>query len=76
MLDHKIDAKHLRTLEELGKYTFPTAPHETLQSLVLAKIPALGLEKESKKLSVDFCDFLISLWKKCLKEKYVCFNLS
>ncbi|KUJ16318.1 uncharacterized protein LY89DRAFT_669845 [Mollisia scopiformis] len=71
MLDHRIDANHLRTLEELGKYAFPSAPRDSFQSLILGEIPSLGLKKLSKDLSVDFCIFLISLWKKCMAEKYV-----
>jgi hypothetical protein len=76
MLNHKIDAKHLRTLEELGKYAFPSAPKDSLQSLILAEIPTLGLKKEPDKLLVEFCNFLITLWTKCYKEKYVCLSLS
>lgn len=71
MLNHRINAHHLRTLEELGKHAFPSSPKESLQSLILGEIPALGLKKQSKGLSVEFCELLISLWAKCMEEKYV-----
>ena len=71
MLDHRIDANHLRTVEEFGKFCLPSAPGTSFQSLILGQIPSLGLEKDSKDVSADFCNFLISLWKKCMDEKYV-----
>ncbi|CZR64986.1 related to protein UVS-3 (presumed DNA repair and checkpoint control protein) [Phialocephala subalpina] len=71
MLDHRIDAEHLRTVEELGKYALPSSPKESFQSVILGQIPALGLKKQSKELSIEFCNLLITMWKKCKKELYL-----
>ncbi|KAF8858325.1 hypothetical protein BDZ45DRAFT_674110 [Acephala macrosclerotiorum] len=71
MLDHRIDANHLRTVEELGKYALPSSPKESFQSIILGQIPALGFKKQSKDLSIDFCNLLIALWGKCKDELYL-----
>jgi hypothetical protein len=72
MLDHRVDSNHLRTLEELGKHSLPSAPKESFQSIILGRIPELGVKKSSKDLPIDFCELLISIWKSSLEEKYVC----
>ena len=69
VLDHHIDTKHLRTVQELGKYALPSGPQETLESILLGKLPALGIRKTS--IAVEFCQLLISLWKSFSDEKYV-----
>jgi hypothetical protein len=76
MLDHRVDANHLRTLEELGKHSLPSTPKESFQSIILGRIPELGVKKSSKDLPIDFCELLVSIWKNCLEEKYVrCRNM-
>lgn len=76
MLDHRIDVNHLRTVEELGKYALPSSPKESFQSVILGQIPALGFKKQSKDLLIDFCNLLITLWRKCKDELYVCFRFT
>lgn len=71
MLDHRIDANHLRTLEELGKHALPSLLKESFQSKILGKIPEMGMKKPSKDLPIDFCELLISMWQSCVEEKYV-----
>ena len=71
MLDHRVDANHLRTVEELAKHSLPSSPKESFQSIILGRIPELGVKKSSKDLPIDFCELLISIWNGCLKEKYV-----
>ena len=72
MLDHRYKADQPRTMEELSKYAFPSAPRESFQSIILGKIPVLGFNKSAKDLPIDFCELLISMWAKCVEEKYVC----
>ena len=31
----------------------------------------LGFNKSAKDLPIDFCELLISMWAKCVEEKYV-----
>ncbi|CAG8973689.1 hypothetical protein HYALB_00006959 [Hymenoscyphus albidus] len=71
MLDHQIDFLHLRSIQELDKYSLPSASKESFQSVILGKIPMLGLKKSQKDLPVDFCELLISMWAKCMEEKYL-----
>jgi hypothetical protein len=71
MLDHQVDSKHKRTIQELEKYALQPSPDESLQTHLLSKIPELGLIKSQKELPVSFCELLISLWSKCMDEKYV-----
>ena len=71
MLDHRFDIKHKRTIEELGQYTIPSNPGESVQSKILAAIPALGRQTVNN-LPVEFCQLIIQLWTQCMDEKYVC----
>ncbi|KAI1006970.1 hypothetical protein K3495_g1247 [Podosphaera aphanis] len=70
MLDHSFDEKHLRTIQEMGKYSLPSRPNETFQALILTKVPDLGARKCIEKFPIEFCEFLISLWTNCIEEKY------
>ncbi|KAH6676267.1 DNA repair protein-like protein Rad26 [Halenospora varia] len=70
MLDHRIDRSHRRTIQELEKYSLPSKRDESFQSMILGKIPILGFKKAQKDLPIDFCELLISLWSKCMEEKY------
>ena len=71
MLDHRVNANHLRTVEELGKHSLPSSPKESFQSMILGQIPELGINKSLKDLPIDFCELLVGIWKSCLEEKYV-----
>jgi hypothetical protein len=71
MLDHKVDSKHKRTIQELENYALPSSPDDSLQTHLLSKIPELGLIKSQIELPVNFCELVISLWSKCMEEKYV-----
>lgn len=73
MLTHKaLFSRDLKTIEEFTKYAFPTSPNETFSSMVYVKLPRLGLKSGSNEFPVEFCDFMISMWSRCLVEKYVC----
>ncbi|KAG9238524.1 DNA repair protein-like protein Rad26 [Amylocarpus encephaloides] len=71
MLDHRIDFRHDRTIQELNKHTLPSTPNISFQTLLLSKIPSLGLKKSQQDLPVDFCELLISMWEQCMEEKYL-----
>ncbi|TVY84456.1 hypothetical protein LSUE1_G001278 [Lachnellula suecica] len=70
MLDHRVNSDHARTIQELAKFALPSSPDESFQSVLLGKIPTLGLKKPQKDLPISFCELLISLWSKCIEEKY------
>jgi hypothetical protein len=59
MLDHRLNGNYLRTVEELGKYALPSAPDESLEALILGKLPASGFKKSS--ISVEFCEILLGI---------------
>lgn len=69
-LDHKIDRSHLKTIEELTKFAFPSAPDESLTSLILGKLPTLSTSPPSTDFPIELCELIISLWSRCLTEKY------
>lgn len=72
ILNHKARfSDHLKTIEEFTKYAFPTSPKETFSSMVYGKLPRLGLKSGSNDFAVEFCDLMISLWSRCMVEKYV-----
>lgn len=70
VLDHKIDRSHLKTIEELTKFAFPSAPDESLTSLILGKLPTLSTNPPSTDFPIELCELIISLWSRCLAEKY------
>lgn len=72
MLDHRPRKDHIRTIEALGNYFLPSTPKESLASVILGRIPSLGLKKPTTELPIEFCHLLIFLWVKCFEEKYVC----
>ena len=74
MLDHRPYRDHSRTIEELGKHALPSAPKESFESTILGQIPTMGRGRPMSDLPVEFCELLISLWRKCFEEKYVCTN--
>jgi hypothetical protein len=71
MLDHRPYRDHRRTIEELGKHALPSTPKESFESTILGHIPAMARGRPMSDLPVEFCELLISLWKKCFEEKYV-----
>jgi hypothetical protein len=71
MLDHRPHQYHLRTIEALGNHALPSTPEESFESIILGKIPELGLRKPATDLPIEFCELFISLWTKCFEEKYV-----
>lgn len=71
MFDHKFDSEHRRTIEELGHYTIPSNPVETIQATILGALPTLGRDSVER-LPVEFCELILSLWEKCMTENYVC----
>lgn len=72
MLDHRPSENHLRTIEALGNYALPSKPEESFESIILGQIPTLGFKRPSSTdLPIEFCELLISIWSKCLDEKYV-----
>lgn len=70
VFDHKIDRDHLKTLEEFTKFAFPSAPEESLTSLILGKLPTLSTKQPTSNFPIELCEFIISLWSRCLSEKY------
>jgi hypothetical protein len=71
MLDHRPRRDQGRTIEELGKHALPLTPKESLESVILGQIPAMGRGRPTSDLPIEFCELIISLWKKCFEEKYV-----
>lgn len=71
MLDHRPKRDHLRTIQEFGKHALPSDPNESFESIILGNLPTLGLKKPVSDLPIEFCELLISLWSKCVKEEYV-----
>jgi len=71
MLDHRPNKDHLRTIQALGAYALPSAKDESFESIILGKIPTLGLKKPASELPIEFCELVISIWTKCDHEEYV-----
>ncbi|KHJ30621.1 putative dna repair protein rad26 [Erysiphe necator] len=71
ILNHRIDEEHLFSIQEFGKYALPSAPHDTLQTLILAKISELSGKKSLIDVSVSFCETLLTIWLNCVEEEYL-----
>ncbi|RKF56411.1 putative dna repair protein rad26 [Erysiphe neolycopersici] len=71
ILDHRVDEKHLRSIQEFGKYALPSAPHNTLQTLILAKVSELCAKKSLVDLPLSVCETLLDIWSNCLEEDYL-----
>lgn len=71
IFDHRPHRDHLRTLEEFASLAFPSATNESFASIVLGKLPAMNQKKSSAEFAIEFCELILSLWSRCLVEKYV-----
>ncbi|RDW69251.1 hypothetical protein BP6252_08271 [Coleophoma cylindrospora] len=71
MMDHRPNRGQPRTFEEFSKYALPSSPKESLSSIMFSKIPAMGMKRSSADLPVEFCELLLSIWSKCMAEKYL-----
>ncbi|KAH8809166.1 DNA repair protein-like protein Rad26 [Xylogone sp. PMI_703] len=71
MLDHRPRQDHLRTMEALSKYAFPSSPEESLASIIFGRLPSLGMKRSVTDLPIEFCELLVSLWAQCVEEKYL-----
>ncbi|POS85650.1 hypothetical protein EPUL_002776 [Erysiphe pulchra] len=71
ILDHRVDENHLRSIQEFGKYALPSAPHNTIQTLILAKVSELCAKKSSIDLPLSLCETFLNIWSNCLEEDYL-----
>jgi hypothetical protein len=71
MFDHRPYRGHLRTIEEFTKIAFPSAPTESFASIILGKLPTMGLKRSASNFPIEFCELIISFWSKCLEEEFV-----
>lgn len=71
VFDHRPHNDHLRTFEEFTKLAFPSAPKASFASIILEKLPTLNTKQIPSDFPIEFCELIISLWKKCLAEEYV-----
>lgn len=76
MLNHRPTRGHLQTFEAFASYFFPSSPTESFSSIILGKLPVLSTKKSHDEFPIEFCEVIISLWARCLQEKYVSQYLS
>ncbi|TQS35452.1 hypothetical protein Golomagni_04129 [Golovinomyces magnicellulatus] len=70
ILDHRVDKKHLKTIQELGKYALPSAPHQNLQGLIISKLSDLCRKRPIIDPPLGVCNILIKIWADCIEEKF------
>lgn len=71
LINHRAEPGGSRTLEVLTHFSFPSAVDNTLAALVYDSIAQLSLESNVEASRMNFCKTLLSLWERCLVEKYV-----
>jgi hypothetical protein len=71
VFDHRPYKGHLRTFEEFTKLAFPSAPGISFASIILEKLPTLNAKQIPSDFPIEFCELIISLWSRCIAEKYV-----
>jgi hypothetical protein len=71
VFDHRPYKDHLRTFEEFTRLAFPSAPGASFASIVLEKLPTFNAKQMPSDFPIEFCELIVSLWSKCLAEKYV-----
>ncbi|XXG95218.1 hypothetical protein Hte_001478 [Hypoxylon texense] len=61
---------HGRSLafEYLAGFRLPSKPTESLASILLQKLAAIGDPSDPMRLPIEFCEQVIHLWDSCLKE--------
>ncbi len=71
VFDHRPYKDHLRTFEEFTRLAFPSAPGVSFASIVLEKLPTFNTKQVPSDFPIEFCELIVSLWSRCLAEKYV-----
>jgi hypothetical protein len=71
-MDHRPYSGHLRTFEEFAKLAFPTSPDESLASIVLGRLSGISKKRSPSEFPIEFCELIISIWSRCLEERFVC----
>lgn len=70
-LNHRIKHDDKRSLELLSELVFPSEPQISLSAVFLDKLSLLSMEKDSEDLPAAIGTVVLSLWSRCIKEKYV-----
>ncbi|KAK8029012.1 hypothetical protein PG991_006068 [Apiospora marii] len=56
------------TLDVLAGYSLPSNPSESLASIILQRITAMGDPNDPLRLPIELCQLLIDLWSRCFHE--------
>ncbi|KAK8059490.1 DNA repair protein rad26 [Apiospora saccharicola] len=56
------------TLDVLAGYSLPSNPSESLASIILQRITAMGDSNDPLRLPIELCQLLIDLWSRCFHE--------
>ncbi|KAF2747869.1 hypothetical protein M011DRAFT_467459 [Sporormia fimetaria CBS 119925] len=59
-----------RVFEALSQHTLPSEPEKKLSSLVYGELSACVLEHDVHELAKKICIVFLTLWDRCLSEKY------
>jgi hypothetical protein len=69
-LDHTAIHGQPPTFDVFSHYAFPSDQKQSLASILLRKLPQMGIPGDPVSLLVDFADTLIEMWHQCLSERY------
>ncbi|KAH6631265.1 hypothetical protein F5144DRAFT_547403 [Chaetomium tenue] len=69
-LDHTAIYDQPPTFDVFSHYAFPADPKHSLASIILQRLPQMGVPGEPLTLLVEFADMLIEMWHQCLAQRY------
>ncbi|KAF2193101.1 hypothetical protein K469DRAFT_619659 [Zopfia rhizophila CBS 207.26] len=70
LVNHRSSNGQDRVLEALTQHAFPSQPGKKLSALVYDAISGCTFEENAHELALNFCHCFLSLWDRCLEEKY------
>lgn len=70
ILNHSAAYGRPLTFDVLSGYSFPSNKTESLASILFQKLAIMGNPSDPLRLPIDFCEQVIDLWQRCVKEAF------
>ena len=70
VLNHAPDVGHVRTLEALVQFAFPSMPEQSISSHLLQGLSDFSQDSKHGLAALHVCSNCMDLWERCLQETY------
>lgn len=71
-MNYRKEMNGKRTFEVLAEYFYPSKPDTALSTVFLDKMSTIELSPEEDNFPVALAQLVVSMWKQCVDEHFVC----